>query len=75
MPQRKLYPNPLQVVFSDEQMDFIAKKADECYYGIKADVVREAIDRLIMGENRAAMRLEREKAMAEFFTTESSINE
>lgn len=45
MPQRKLYPNPLQVVFSDEQMDFIAKKADECYYGIKADVVRWAIDR------------------------------
>jgi len=75
MPQRKLYPYPLQVVFSSEQMDFITKKADECYYGIKADVVREAIDRLIMGENRAAMRLEREKAMAEFFTTESSINE
>lgn len=51
MPQRKLYPNPLQVVFSDEQMAFIAKKADECYYGIKADVVREAINRMMEKED------------------------
>lgn len=71
MPQRKLYPNPLQVVFSDEQMAFITKKADECYYGIKADVVREAINRLIKRENQLAG----ENAMAEFFTTESSISE
>jgi len=47
MPQRKLYPNPLQVVFSDEQMAFISKEADERHYGIKADVVRKAIDQLI----------------------------
>jgi Arc/MetJ-type ribon-helix-helix transcriptional regulator len=71
MPQRKLYPNPLQVVFSDEQMDFITKKADECYYGIKADVVREAINRLIKRENQLAG----ENAIAEFFTTEPSISE
>lgn len=55
MPQRKLYPNPLQVVFSDEQMAFIAKKADECYYGIKADVVREAINRMMEKEAKVVL--------------------